>query len=88
MKLFRQTHFRDGIFVLQIAEDANQMLELQSQPTPEDTQPLLGNEVCKTMLDRRPDYSKGIGWGPKPKARKTANASSVMTSCSHSTVEL
>ncbi|KAA0065696.1 CACTA en-spm transposon protein [Cucumis melo var. makuwa] len=39
----------------------NQMLELQSQPTPEGTQPLFGDEICKTVLDRRSNYSKGLG---------------------------
>ncbi|KAA0036648.1 NBS-LRR type resistance protein [Cucumis melo var. makuwa] len=46
------------------------------------------NEICETVLDRRPGYSKGLGWGPKPNARKTASAGSVMTSCSQSTIEL
>ncbi|KAA0048153.1 reverse transcriptase [Cucumis melo var. makuwa] len=35
VELFRETHIRAGTFVSQAAEDAhNQMLELQSQPTP------------------------------------------------------
>ncbi|TYK06352.1 CACTA en-spm transposon protein [Cucumis melo var. makuwa] len=60
----------------------NQMLELQSQPTPKGTQPLPENEICHTVLGRRPGYSKDLGWEPKPKARKTASASSSTTSCS------
>uniref|UniRef100_A0A9I9EKX5 CACTA en-spm transposon protein n=2 Tax=Cucumis melo TaxID=3656 RepID=A0A9I9EKX5_CUCME len=37
VELFRETHVRAGTFVPQAAEDAhNQMLELQSQPTPEE----------------------------------------------------
>uniref|UniRef100_A0A9I9EDE3 CACTA en-spm transposon protein n=1 Tax=Cucumis melo TaxID=3656 RepID=A0A9I9EDE3_CUCME len=32
----------------------------------------------------RPGYSKGLGWGLKPKARRTASASSSSTSCSQS----
>ena len=64
------------------------MLELQSQPTPKGTQPLPENEICQTVLGRRPGYSKDLGWEPKPKAQKTASASSSTTSCSQSTVEL
>ncbi|KAA0065572.1 uncharacterized protein E6C27_scaffold90G00100 [Cucumis melo var. makuwa] len=64
----------------QAAEDAhNQMLELQSQPTPEVTQPLSEDEICDQVLGRRPDYSKGLGCGPKPKVH---SASSSSTSCS------
>ncbi|TYK28457.1 NBS-LRR type resistance protein [Cucumis melo var. makuwa] len=47
-----------------------------------------GNEICETVLGRRPGYSKGLGWGFKPKARKTASASSAMASCSQSIIEL
>ena len=61
------------------------MLELQSQPTPEGSQPLSEDEICDQVLGRRPGYSKGLGWGPKPKARRTASASSSSTSCSQST---
>uniref|UniRef100_A0A9I9E891 CACTA en-spm transposon protein n=1 Tax=Cucumis melo TaxID=3656 RepID=A0A9I9E891_CUCME len=51
VELFRETY---------AAEDAhNQMLELQSQPTPEGSQPLSEDEICDQVLDRRPDYSKG-----------------------------
>ncbi|TYK08940.1 CACTA en-spm transposon protein [Cucumis melo var. makuwa] len=86
VELFRETHVRAGTFVSQAAEDAhNQMLELQSQPTPEGSQPLSEDEICDQVLGRRPDYSKGLGWGPKPKARRTASASSSSTSCSQST---
>ncbi|KAA0039668.1 CACTA en-spm transposon protein [Cucumis melo var. makuwa] len=35
------------------------MLELQSQPTPDGSQPLSGDEICETMLGRQPSYSKG-----------------------------
>ncbi|KAA0032452.1 CACTA en-spm transposon protein [Cucumis melo var. makuwa] len=49
----------------------NQMMELQSQPTSEGSQPLSGNEICDQVLGRRPGYSKGLGWGPKPKVHKT-----------------
>ncbi|KAA0026299.1 CACTA en-spm transposon protein [Cucumis melo var. makuwa] len=86
VELFRETHVRAGTFVSQAAEDAhNQMLELQSQPTPEGSQPLSEHEICDQVLGRRPGYSKGLGWGPKPKARRTASASSSSTSCSQST---
>ncbi|XP_050944376.1 uncharacterized protein LOC127150552 [Cucumis melo] len=77
VELFRETHVRAGIFVSQATEDAhNQMLELQSQPTPEGSQPLSEDEICDQVLGRRPGYSKGLGWGPKPKARRTASAGS------------
>ncbi|KAA0047493.1 cytochrome P450 CYP82D47-like [Cucumis melo var. makuwa] len=60
----------------------NQRLELQSQPTLESSQPLLRDKICEMVLDRRLGYSKGLGWGPKPKSRMTTNASSASTSCS------
>ncbi|KAA0054699.1 zinc finger protein ZPR1-like protein [Cucumis melo var. makuwa] len=63
------------------------MLELQPQPTLEGSQSLSGDEICNQVLGRRPDYSKGLGWGPKSKARKTTCASSSTTSCSQSTTE-
>ncbi|KAA0062810.1 zinc finger protein ZPR1-like protein [Cucumis melo var. makuwa] len=55
------------------------MLELQSQPTPDGTQPFSRDEICEMVLDRRSGDSKGLGWGPKPKARRTASASSATT---------
>uniref|UniRef100_A0A9I9EKC2 CACTA en-spm transposon protein n=1 Tax=Cucumis melo TaxID=3656 RepID=A0A9I9EKC2_CUCME len=77
VELFRKTH---------AAEDAhNQMLKLQSQQTLEGSQPLSEDEICDQVLGRRPGYSKGLGWGPKSKARRTASASSSSTSCSQST---
>ncbi|KAA0056417.1 CACTA en-spm transposon protein [Cucumis melo var. makuwa] len=86
VELFRETHVRVGTFMSQAAEDAhNQMLELQSQPTLEGSQPLPEDEICDQVLGRRPGYSKGLGWGPKPKACRTASASSSSTSCSQST---
>ncbi|TYK11883.1 CACTA en-spm transposon protein [Cucumis melo var. makuwa] len=86
VELFRETHVRAGTFVSQAAEDAhNQMLELQSQPTLEGSQPLSEDEICDQVLGRRLGYSKGLGWGPKPKARRTASASNSSTSCSQST---
>ncbi|KAA0066177.1 CACTA en-spm transposon protein [Cucumis melo var. makuwa] len=66
----------------------NQMLELQSQPTLEGTQPLSRDEIYEMMLGRRSGYSKCLDWGPKPKAYRTTNASSATTSCSQSMVEL
>ncbi|KAA0063396.1 CACTA en-spm transposon protein [Cucumis melo var. makuwa] len=86
VELFRETHVRAGTFVLQAVEDAhNQMLELQSQPIPEGSQPLSEDEICDQVLGKRPGYSKGLSWGPKPKARRTTSASSSSTSCSQST---
>ncbi|KAA0063214.1 CACTA en-spm transposon protein [Cucumis melo var. makuwa] len=86
VELFRETHVWVGTFMSQAAEDAhNQMLELQSQPTPKGSQPFSEDEICDQVLGRRPDYSKGLGWGPKPKAHRTTSASSSSTSCSQST---
>ncbi|KAA0040341.1 CACTA en-spm transposon protein [Cucumis melo var. makuwa] len=83
VELFQKTHVRAGTFMSLAAEDAhNQMLELQSQPTLEGNQPLSEDEICDQMLGRRLGYSKGLGWGPKSKARRTASASSSSTSCS------
>uniref|UniRef100_A0A9I9E602 Uncharacterized protein n=1 Tax=Cucumis melo TaxID=3656 RepID=A0A9I9E602_CUCME len=56
--------------------------------TLEGNRSLSRDEICETVLDRRPDYSKGLGSGPKPKVRKTMSASSSTTSCLQSTVEL
>ncbi|KAA0049850.1 uncharacterized protein E6C27_scaffold1591G00530 [Cucumis melo var. makuwa] len=55
---------RTGEFVLEVSR----MLELQSEHTPKSLQPLSGDEICETMLGRQPSYSKGLGWGPKPKS--------------------
>ncbi|KAA0051078.1 zinc finger protein ZPR1-like protein [Cucumis melo var. makuwa] len=52
------------------------MLELQSQPTQEGSQSLTGDEICETILGRRPSYSKGLGWGTKPKFQYAAGSSS------------
>ncbi|KAA0040565.1 CACTA en-spm transposon protein [Cucumis melo var. makuwa] len=76
VELFQQTHIQDETFMSQAAEDAH------------GTQPLSGDEICETVLGRRPGYSKDLGWGSKPKARKTTSVSSSTTSCSQSTVEL
>ncbi|TYK08860.1 GDSL esterase/lipase [Cucumis melo var. makuwa] len=43
---------------------SHQMLELQSQPTLEGSQPLSGDEICETVLGRRSGYSKGLSWRP------------------------
>ncbi|KAA0062839.1 zinc finger protein ZPR1-like protein [Cucumis melo var. makuwa] len=61
------------------------MLELQSQPTPKGSQSLSENEICDQVLGRRSGYSKGLGWGPKPKVRRTTSASNLSTSCLQST---
>ncbi|KAA0046157.1 CACTA en-spm transposon protein [Cucumis melo var. makuwa] len=83
VELFRKTNVRDGMFVSQAAEDVHhQMLELQSPPTREGSQPLSGDEICKTVLGRRSGYSKGLGSRPKSKAHKMTSASSSTTSCS------
>uniref|UniRef100_A0A9I9E4Z1 DUF4216 domain-containing protein n=1 Tax=Cucumis melo TaxID=3656 RepID=A0A9I9E4Z1_CUCME len=65
VELFRETHVRAGTFVSQAAEDAhNQMLELQSQPIPEGSQPLSEDEICDQVLGRRPGYSKALVGDP------------------------
>ncbi|TYK27663.1 uncharacterized protein E5676_scaffold93G00270 [Cucumis melo var. makuwa] len=61
------------------------MLELQSQPTLEGTQPLARDEICETMLDRQLGYSKGLGWRSNSKGRKTTSSSRPTTSYSQST---
>uniref|UniRef100_A0A9I9EES3 CACTA en-spm transposon protein n=1 Tax=Cucumis melo TaxID=3656 RepID=A0A9I9EES3_CUCME len=86
LELFWETHVRAGTFVSQATVDAhNQMLELQSQPTPEGSQPLSEDEICDQVLGRRPGYSKDLGRGPKPKAHRTTSASNSSTSCPQST---
>ncbi|TYK20900.1 CACTA en-spm transposon protein [Cucumis melo var. makuwa] len=53
VELFRETHVRAGTFVSQAAEDAhNQMLELQSQPTLEGSQPLSEDEICDQSTEK------------------------------------
>ncbi|KAA0034950.1 CACTA en-spm transposon protein [Cucumis melo var. makuwa] len=57
VKLFQETHVRSGMFVSQAVEDLhNQILELQSQPTPEGSQQLSEDEICDQVLDRQPGY--------------------------------
>ncbi|KAA0046963.1 CACTA en-spm transposon protein [Cucumis melo var. makuwa] len=57
VKLFKKTHARGGQFVSSTTADShNQMLKLQSQPTPEGSQPLSGDEICETVLGRRLSY--------------------------------
>ncbi|TYK14632.1 CACTA en-spm transposon protein [Cucumis melo var. makuwa] len=85
VELFREINIRAGTFVSRPSRMRNQMLELQSQPTLEGSQPLSENEICNQVLGRRPGYSKGLGWGPKPKVRRTMSASSLSTSYSQST---
>ncbi|KAA0032451.1 CACTA en-spm transposon protein [Cucumis melo var. makuwa] len=63
---FLCNHYMSRAF--QAAEDAHR--------TAEDSQPLSEDEICDQVLGRRPGYSKGLRWGPKPKARKTMSASS------------
>ncbi|KAA0032287.1 CACTA en-spm transposon protein [Cucumis melo var. makuwa] len=68
VELFRETYVRAGTFVSQATEDAHHTLE--------GIQPLSEDEICDQVLGRRPGYPKGLGWGPKPKARRTTSASS------------
>ncbi|TYK24203.1 CACTA en-spm transposon protein [Cucumis melo var. makuwa] len=48
------------------------------------SQPLSVNKIFKTILDRRPDYSKGLRWGPKPKSRNKGSNSSSSSQEMHS----
>ncbi|KAA0057456.1 (R)-mandelonitrile lyase 1-like [Cucumis melo var. makuwa] len=57
----------------------NDMSLLRNEPTPEGSKPVFGDEICKKVLSRRPGYSKGLGWGPKPKTRKSCASSSSTT---------
>ena len=52
------------------------MVDLQSQPVSEGSEPLTQDEICETVLGRRLGYSKGLGWGPKPRSRTAASSSS------------
>ncbi|KAA0049780.1 CACTA en-spm transposon protein [Cucumis melo var. makuwa] len=60
-------HFKKYSDPEQVAEDVH------------GSQPLSRDEICETILDRQSSYSKGLGWGPKPKSRKTASISSSST---------
>ncbi|KAA0046537.1 hypothetical protein E5676_scaffold403G00410 [Cucumis melo var. makuwa] len=51
------------------------MLELQFQTTSKGSQPLSRDEICETILGRQLGYSKGFGWGPKPKSQKAGSSS-------------
>ncbi|KAA0042951.1 CACTA en-spm transposon protein [Cucumis melo var. makuwa] len=73
VELFKKTHTRDGQFVLQAAADAH------SQPTLKGSQPLSRDEICEIDFGRQPSYSKGLGWGPKPKSRNFVGSSSSMS---------
>ena len=52
------------------------MVELQFHPVPEGSQPLTKDEIYKTVLGRRPGYSKDLGWGLNPKSRMSVASSS------------
>ncbi|XP_031737881.1 uncharacterized protein LOC116402552 [Cucumis sativus] len=82
VELFKETHAnKSGQFVNQAAKDVhNQMLELLLVPTLEGSQPLSGDEICETVLGRRPGYSKDLDWGPKPKSRKDGSSASNLVS--------
>ncbi|KAA0041908.1 uncharacterized protein E5676_scaffold306G001000 [Cucumis melo var. makuwa] len=41
-------------------------------PTLESPQPLFGDEIYEIVVGRRLSYSKGLGWGLKPKSSKRA----------------
>uniref|UniRef100_A0A9I9E8E8 Uncharacterized protein n=1 Tax=Cucumis melo TaxID=3656 RepID=A0A9I9E8E8_CUCME len=50
------------------------MLELQSQPTTEGSQAFFEDEICETVLDKQPSYSKGLGSDLKSKSRKAGSS--------------
>ena len=64
----------------------NQMLQLQSQPISEGSQPLYEDKICETVLGKRLGYSKGHGWGPKPKSRKSYASSSCSSYYHHALI--
>ncbi|KAA0055839.1 CACTA en-spm transposon protein [Cucumis melo var. makuwa] len=49
VKLLKETHAPSGQFVSQVAADAH------------GSQPLSGDEICETVLDKQSGYSKGLG---------------------------
>ncbi|KAA0050470.1 cyclic nucleotide-gated ion channel 1-like isoform X3 [Cucumis melo var. makuwa] len=85
MSSFSSGFEETDVMFLEFDEDLNTMEgpssmgDIWSQPTPDGSQPLSRDEICETVLNRRSSYSKGIGWEPKLKSRKTANASSSST---------
>ncbi|KAA0066277.1 hypothetical protein E5676_scaffold37G00090 [Cucumis melo var. makuwa] len=42
---------------------------------PKDSQSLFGDDICEIFFGRRSGYLKGLGWGPKPKSRKSTTSS-------------
>ena len=66
----------DNLPNLQTSIVHNQVFKLQAQPIPEGSQPLFEDEVCETVLGRRPSDSKCLGWGPKPKYKKSSTSAS------------
>ena len=61
------------------------MVDLQSQHVLEGSQLLTEDEICEIVLGRRLSYSKGLGWGLKPKSRMSATSSSFSNIYHHST---
>ena len=70
--VFKSDHFSN----LQVSIMQNQMVELQSQLVPKSSQPLSKDEICEIILGTRSGYSKGLGWGRKPKSRMSSASSS------------
>ncbi|KAA0061251.1 CACTA en-spm transposon protein [Cucumis melo var. makuwa] len=68
--------------------DSMSSLSKESQLTLDGSQPLSENEISKTVLGRRLGYSKGFGWGPKPKSCKMTSATNASTLFLQSTIEL
>ncbi|TYK04955.1 CACTA en-spm transposon protein [Cucumis melo var. makuwa] len=77
VKLFKETHTWNGLFILQAATDAHtQMLELQSQPTLKGSQPISRERYARPFWVDDRATQKVFGWCLRPKSRKTAGNSS------------
>ncbi|KAA0055005.1 Transposase, Ptta/En/Spm, plant [Cucumis melo var. makuwa] len=61
---------------MSLLNNKHQMLEFQSQPTSEGSQPLSKDKICEIVLGKRSGYLKSLGRGPKPKSQKTGRSSS------------
>ena len=66
---------------------AQKMLELQSWPTSQGSQPLFEDDICKIVLDKRPGYSKGFGWGARSRSCKIPDRNFSTTSSHPTTVK-
>ncbi|KAL0556068.1 hypothetical protein IC582_004573 [Cucumis melo] len=61
---------------MSLLNNEHQILEFQSQPTSEGSQPLSKDKICEIVLGKRSSYSKSLGRVPKPKSQKSGRHSS------------